>query len=425
MALLDEIRIMGSGLNRDVRSAVARATISSTLTEVTQLEVVFTDKRWSILGSGLIAPGMRVELNDYNLEISAVSTGNDLDVENFTIKCRPWIVRSLRNRRGTKVMKKVSPSEFIISECKAVGAKYVVQSSARRNQVARDVPKKGDQEVNNPPSSWTTFGRLADELGYIVFESCGTVYFGKPSWLMQYNGMSGFGITHLSSESYEGRAMSVPECSRSQDSPATTVNTTIKTKGSPFAIRPGRRFTLNGVPTFNGDYMVSSIRINLLDPAERVDIEGATPLNPEPNPPQTGKTTTQTRLGTKLSSDFVYWVQKQIGDRYVVGISVNTGITNPSAFDGAELVHWGAAQVGAYMPRGANNQISYCKNSGTEISVASGIRTRGAILWRNNYMGISLGNGQVIEQVNGRVGVVKSGAEKRYTRAGKIPGILY
>lgn len=131
------------------------------------------------------------------------------------------------------------------------------------------------------------------------------------------------------------------------------------------------------------------------------------------------------RRDTCSALDFIYWIQKQIGDKFVTGIQVSLEAPNPVAFDGAELVRWSAAQVGVFMPIGPDSQIAYCAAKGTEILVADAIRVRGAILWNTGRIGISLGGSRIIEEVTGRVGIVKGGADKRYIRAGKIPGLIY
>lgn len=421
---IEDVTIMGSGLSADVRQAISKAKLSGSTSEVTQIDLSLTDPDWRILGSGLIAPAMRVELLDFKLEIASITTGDNGGVESLDIKCRPIVVRKLKNRRGKKVMKSSSPSEFVISECKAVGASYLVESSHSRATVSRDVPKKGEQEVNQPPSSWTTFQRLARELGFYVFEMAGTIFFGRPSWLMSHASGATVTARYASGAVDNNRTLTAPKCSRSEDDPQTTVGVSMLVPDATYA-RPGGKLTLSGVPTFNGPYLITSFSMDLLETIQIAAIEAGTPLNPEPNPPTTGKTTTTTRLGTRLASDFIYWINKQVGDKYQSGVSVNLDSSNPNVFDGSELIEWGAARVGVFMPTHSNDQIEYCKNNGTEVSLSTGIATKGAILWRKGSTAISLGGGKVIEQVNGKVGIRTSGASSKYSRAGKIPGLLY
>lgn len=425
MALVDNIKVMGSPLNDEVRRAITACTIDGDYQSVMQLSITISDPRWALLSQGVFKLNMRVEIDDLIFDISNITTGDSSEVETVEVKCRPQIVRKLKARRGAKVMKNASPSEFVISECKAVGAKYVVQSSASRSQVARDVPKQGEKpEVQSPPSSYTTFQRFANELGYYFFEVAGTVYFGKPSWLMTHVSTKSVSANYITNGDKGIPMVTTPRASRSLDDPATTVDLGLIVTDL-LTARPGRRLELSGVPTFNGSYLISRFSADLLDDTCICDVTGTTPLNPEPQPPTTGKTAASTRLGTLLSTDLVYWLQKQIGDKWVEGTQVSLSSNDPNQFDGSELLQWGAAQVGAFMPDKPNDQIAWAANNGCEVSVASALKTRGAFLWSNNRIAICIGSGRTLENVNGRVGIVRSGQASRYSRGGRIPGVLY
>lgn len=419
---VDDIYLRGAGLSKQLIEAVTSCTMDGSLTDINQIAIDFIDPGWKILNSGIFSLNASVSVEDFEHEIASIDTGDQAGVESVTIKCRSKVIRKLKNRRGTRVMKNASPSEFIISECKAVGAKYKVQSSAKRKQVARDTPKKGAQEVETPPSSWTTFNRLADEIGYICFETAGVIYFGRPSYFISEGAINETFLTyhHKSGADDDHRTYSVPSGTRSVDSPGQSVQFDVHV-ASLKTIRTGMRFHLEGVPTFDTNYLVTRFSIDMTDPRKLCSITGGVALNPNPSE-DAGK---QERRGTRLASDFVYWVQKQIGNKYVSNTQTALGAFDPNTFDGDELVQWAAAQVGVYMPETANNQIEYCESFGTTVSLATGIKTRGAILWRDNHIGIVVGNDQVIESIGGKVGIKKGGAASRYKRAGKIPSLLY
>lgn len=425
MALLDDLLIMGSPLNDDIRTAITAASINGSLTQITQISITVTDKGWALLGSGLIKQGMSAALHGFTMEISGIETGDDSGKENFVITARPSVYRSLFNRRGSRTMKHVSPTDFIKSETIAVGGKFVGESSSVRSSISRDVPKKGETETaSNPMSSWTTFTRLADEIGYVCFESLGTIYFAKPSWFVQNLGHTNAYYVTGAPTSGKGLCWTAPQCTRSEDSPAISVSTSVQIT-NPDDIVPGMGFVLHGVPTFEGTYMVSSFSIDLLNPNNLCTIQAATPQNAIPSLTGGKKdTAVYPRIGTLLASDFMYWVKKQIGNKYVTGVSVNLSSSNPSVFDGAELAAWAATQVGAFLPGTPGDQINYCINQGVGVSVATALSHAGYLVWRDDTIAITLGNNKVIESVSGKVGIGKVTAS-RYTKAAKVPGLLY
>lgn len=418
---VDYVYIRGGGLARNVVNSITSASMSGSMSEVTQMDIKLTDPKWRILDSGLFSINASVDVEDFKMEVASISIGADQDVENVTVKCRPRVVRKLKNRRGARVMKNVSPSQFVISECRAVGAKYHVQGSAKRKQVARDVPKKGSQEVDSPPSSWTTFKRLADELGYVCFETAGTVFFGRPSWLISSGGSAFLSYRYKSGKDDDYRTYSAVTADRSADSPGQTVRFDVHTP-TLTRIRTGSRFHLSGVPTFETNYLVTAFDIDLMDRAQLVSVTGGVAMNPNTQELASAKSD---RRGTRLSSDFVYWVRKQLGNRAVGNTQVNLGAFDPNVFDGDELAQWAAAQVGVYIPEGPNNQIEYCESFGTLTTLAYAGSKAGVLLWRNNHIGISLGKNQVVESINGRLGIRKGGIANRYSRAGRVPGLLY
>ncbi|HVV37577.1 MAG TPA: peptidoglycan-binding protein [Acidimicrobiales bacterium] len=134
------------------------------------------------------------------------------------------------------------------------------------------------------------------------------------------------------------------------------------------------------------------------------------------------------------AADFVALCQHEAGDRYVYGAEVNLNDPDPKAhgdpFDCSELVQWGTFRVGTPMPDGSAAQLAFCKSHGTEISVAEGIATQGALLFiqtgSEHHVAVSLGNGSTIEARGKAYGVGNWGANGRpWTHAGLVPGLTY
>jgi hypothetical protein len=61
--------------------------------------------------------------------------------------------------------------------------------------------------------------------------------------------------------------------------------------------------------------------------------------------------------------------------------------------------------------------IDYAK----PMSVKKALKTRGALLWHEGHIAISLGNGRTIEALNTNADIVVGSAEGRFTRAGMLP----
>lgn len=184
-SILSQVRLRGQKMRAEVSRVVVDATASVSTDAIGDLTLVIYDPTFTLLRSGLFDLGGRVDLGShFRQEITQVDTGTASDTLGLvTIKCRSYFVGALKRRRGTKAMRNASPTDFVRAECKAVGVRVVAQPSARRKMVARDTKKSQDGAGSEKPSSWTTFERLARELGYVLFEAGGIIYFGKPTWL--------------------------------------------------------------------------------------------------------------------------------------------------------------------------------------------------------------------------------------------------
>lgn len=278
--LLSNVLINNTKLRSDIASAVISADVDLSVEQVSQLTLELIDQGFGILKSGVFNIGSSVRYNDMRFVISGIDVGSESSNEKITIKCRPKVISDLKNRRGTKVLKHASPSDFVRAECKAVGAKYLIQPSGKRKQVARDKVKSGEKyEADDKPSSWTTFKRLAGELGFVCFECSGVIYFGKPSWLLSRSKASPLLVTWKGKYSlYE--AEKVPTCSRSVDNRETTIDVVLPLERVKEA-RVGRTLQLSGVPYFNGYYLIDSVNFSLAGETDRLSVKASTAIDPE------------------------------------------------------------------------------------------------------------------------------------------------
>lgn len=143
--------------------------------------------------------------------------------------------------------------------------------------------------------------------------------------------------------------------------------------------------------------------------------------------PRTPTTPSRPSTTGRASVDaFVSHALAQNGDRYVFGAETRMSDPNPRVFDCSELVEWAAHQVGVDVPDGSQNQRRHSRNAGLRISVEQALRTRGALLFTDGHVAISLGDGRTIEARSSRHGVgIFNGRGRGWEEAGLIPGMRY
>ena len=278
---MSDFYLMGSKLEAHIQKSVISATAEFTTDLVSQLTIQILDPGFKFLASGLGKPETPARLQNMDLVVATLETSMTAGNPVVTLKCRPKVVQDLKKRTGSLVMSNVSPSDFVKKEVEAVNGYAYIQSSPVRTSVSRDVPEAGQSyDLDQIPSTWTTFQRLADELGYIVFEENGTVFFGQPTYFTSAGSKIPL-IVNYNKGDKKNRSMNIPECSKSVDSDKTTISCQLPLARS-FEARCGRTMRLGGVPEFEGDYMVSSVSYNIAGSTDFMTVEAETPIDPVP-----------------------------------------------------------------------------------------------------------------------------------------------
>ena len=116
----------------------------------------------------------------------------------------------------------------------------------------------------------------------------------------------------------------------------------------------------------------------------------------------------------------------QQGDRYIFGAEVKLNDQNPGVFDCSELVQWAVHQAGGSIPDGSQAQRAHVRKHGQTMSIDQALRTRGALLFTDGHVAISLGDGRTIEARGKNYGVgVFNARGRNWKEAGTIPGLQY
>lgn len=450
---LQALIVRGNRLSARVQDAVTSASLSWSTTEITQLSLTVADPGFELWREAVFAKGStmifrQAGLPDLTLRIASLTVdGGPAGTGGFQVMARSNGVHKLKQRRGPKLMKNVSPTDFVRSECRAVGLKFVGQPSAKRGQVRRDLPQKGQASQGAAkPSSWTTFQRLASELGFYCFEFADTVYFGKPTWLINRSKDNATQVAlPLPGAPEVWMAQSIPSINESEDAEVAVEVSGIQLHLSRYKdCRPGRALRLRGLPPYNDHYLTTSMNVNLLGVGS-IDLSASTSVNPKPQPPEKkAKTGSPAKYddgdngggggggassggakqsGSRSALDFVTMALSASNARYVFGAEASPSDPSPSALDCSELIEWAAARVGVPFVDGSANQIA----RSNRISVSQALRTRGALLYKPGHIGVSLGDGKrTVEARNPRDGVgVFNAGDIAWTAAGLIPGMRY
>lgn len=440
---ITELVFFGKKMETDTLDNLLSANVEGSMDLVTQITLDIFDPGFRRLSSGIYEPKIPARLNGYMFQISNIDLGEQNGHEKIQVKARPRAVARLKARQGKKVYKNLSPSQFVERECKAEKIECVVQKSGSRKQIKRDTKSPDEKGTNSRPSTWTTFQRLAQECGFVMFEWGNVIYFGKPTWLLERAKEDAFHV-HWGDDAPNGSwiPFTVPRCTKSDETKVVTMEIDVPISAWK-ELKVGGALLLSGITGFDGTYLIDSLSYPLVG-ASTITITAKTPENPPKVKPVkagtggtgdgdtelwTGPGGTEPQTGTGSVSAFVNRCISQSGDTYIYGAETNLADSNPSAFDCSELIEWACAQVGVYMPDQSTAQINYAKSKGMGLTVAEGLNTYGAILYYSGgpHIAVSLGNGETIEAVGTGYGVRKmpAGRSFSWTAAARIPGMRY
>lgn len=285
MPSVSEVKVKGKEIPQEFQRRIIAADLEMTTDQASELTFTFDDPAFQILESGLFTMKNRVTYRGLQLYVAVLETGEGGGMGGLTVRCRPWAIRQLKDLRGDEVYKQISPSSYIVAECRKAGVKDrpVVQKSKQRKRIKRDVKEEGTTyDPASYPSAWTTMQRLASEEGYLLYEIGGKIYFGQPTWLVSHQPKAD--VRWYPENGME--PMTIPEIRQSEDSKDLEISLTLPLSTTGDLI-PGTGIKLDGFPKYSGTYFINSVAYPLAGDGDVV-VDVSTIRNPEPQPRSSG-----------------------------------------------------------------------------------------------------------------------------------------
>lgn len=226
------------------------ATCSLGMDQVMEIEFELHDPDWKYFRSfGPKGPNGRdatygdMKLVVYSSSFDPGPTG----IGGSKFRLQPRGIKRLREIRGPLTRNDISASQYVKDAAWHAGMNAVVQDSAIRPFISRDLEE--GNSTGDSKHEWSTVTRLADEEGYVIYECLNTLYFGKPWWLYdtQRRHVAGLGTAVRN----EDQLLNLPsaEMSSSDDTPDEITIDLPRRRATD--ILPGHSLELRGVPIFD------------------------------------------------------------------------------------------------------------------------------------------------------------------------------
>jgi cell wall-associated NlpC family hydrolase len=359
---------------------VTRVNVSLSTQLQSQVTIDIEDPDFRLLGSGIFQGQPHVNYKGLRLELAGVSTitrGRGA----VSLKARSSLVQQLKRRRGPLTIIGDERS-FIGYECAQVKLPFVTVplkdtdfiGPALTKRVSRDWQPYTQQstitDADEIPSSWTTFKRLADQRGWLLFEANNVLYFAPPSWLFTQSSMvrvryaptdklrdikwkatrsdertravvvdengGQYWRTLVATGDFDPGivdVLEVPVFDHSSDRIETTVSFKIAVKDV-LHFLPGKVIDFHGVPYFDGLYLCMGVDYDLTGPDATITAQ--TPVDPQPQ----GSSTFSGFGGSSRAAQSVTGVDLSGSGSDSLGLPV-CGITFKSFLKGLRVVESG------------------------------------------------------------------------------------
>lgn len=294
-ATIDNLQLWNGSLDADGTSRfVIGGDVDLAHDRLSQFTFVCVDPDLSISGrfGSELGQVAAFGLTRIPMTAAAVGVASGQGGPETTVTLRASISEWLARDKGPLTESNVSATDFIshrVSDYNtlfATGANdrkggYVGQPTASRGVVQRTAPLGKPSQYE---SSWDLGKRLAAEEGFLLYESAGAIWFGKPSWLAGQGTRFDVGWGPLADKARPHvMSIDVPACYRSRE--VTTGDTCTVTLPHDIGeqVRVGMVFTLSGVYGFNRDYLVVRVRWRHDGMATPVEVTGWQVVDPEPS----------------------------------------------------------------------------------------------------------------------------------------------
>jgi cell wall-associated NlpC family hydrolase len=397
---LGDLRVRAVRYIGRVAEAVRSGSITLDIAEVATLNLTVADPALGLAGARLFDPGGAVVYQDLGFTIQSCEFTADSGVPHQQVVARSVRAQKLRKapHYGARVWTNRSPTQVVTELARSVGHKVIGQPSATRPSIARGADE----------SSWTLIGRLAEEMGWMAFESVDGIYFGSRAALIARTGAIRRPVVwDRWNQATTGELLDFPTVRRSDDSRyAADLSFTVMGPNAD-QWRLGDIAVLDGVPGFYADYLVTGVDIPLSDDPVTVSAQAAKLLS--------SNTITPGAIAT--AARFTDAALRNAQPTPMV-------LPEESTLDASNLVAWALAQVGVRFPLGSDSQLAYCLNRESTITVTQALAVRGALLFNQRRVALSLGDGRVVEATSEDYVVVARPAST-WTVGALVPGVKY
>lgn len=242
---------------RDFTRAALSSEVSWTIDGVSQVTLTVRDENFKFGKANYFQIRRPVIYRNHVFEISAAEIEQGEDQHPiYRLELRTASVQAMKRDKSPQSYGGASATDFARTVATKYGLDFVGQATSVSRNVASATTDDADESV------WDVLQRLASEAQFTVFESDGTLYFARETWLLGKWGNVTFEwpnpLPPRNLTPYH--LIEIPNVRSSDDAPDEAEMTALLARGeSAFALRPGMTVTLKGIPNYSRKYLIDEV----------------------------------------------------------------------------------------------------------------------------------------------------------------------
>jgi len=269
---------LSSGQVGEIHQMTTELTVSFTMDLASEISFSVLDPDFRFMAGNYFQVRRDVLYRGKEFEISAIEVGTSSGGSPLiTIDARSKQIQLMKRDKTPEGYRGISATDFAASVASRYNLKLFAEQTPTKQTIVKSRGSDSDESV------WDVLKRLANEAQFVCFESDGTLFFCSHSFLMNKILIPDGGIFEWPTLNPDAKflLMDIPNMRRSDDDPLEADGSLILERTNAINLRPGYTAELKGVPTFNGQYLITEVRFTEVSP-EPIEVSIRTPEKPKP-----------------------------------------------------------------------------------------------------------------------------------------------
>lgn len=177
---LQRVTLNGQGLRSDLVQACVSASVSSSMTSITELKFTFADDRdASLWRSGIFRDGTQLAFEHWRGRIvGGARLREGRGGPQVEVTAPSLFVERLKGQTGARNWGHMSVNQWMRDRCGEVGMAHQIEPYIGYQDIVREAADRDSD--GDPPSTWDVMRELAEEYDAWMFEHSARLIFARP-----------------------------------------------------------------------------------------------------------------------------------------------------------------------------------------------------------------------------------------------------